>query len=89
MDGNADIIKLNEGDIFEAKLVQKYKGNNNPAKITAPRIFTLVEDSIAVPINKPKETADNPPARTAIIIMSQWFTQRQLNAKIINEAVKL
>ena len=89
MVGNADIIELSREDNLVAKLVQKYMGNKNPARIKATMILTLAGDSITAPINNPKETANNPPNKTAIIITSQWATQRQLNAKIIKEAVRL
>ena len=89
MVGNAVIIEFSTGDNLEAKLVQKYMGIKNPARIKATTILTLAGDSIMVPTNKPKETAHNPPTRIAIIIMSQWVIQRQLNAKIISDAIRL
>lgn len=89
MVGNAEIIEFSKGDNLDAILVQKYMGNKNPARIKAIMIFTFAGNSIMVPTNKPKETANNPPAKTAIMITSQWVTHRQLNAKIIDEAVRL
>ena len=63
---SVEMMEFSDGDNLEDKLVQKYIGNKNPARIRATVILTLAGVSIITPINKPKETAINPPAKTML-----------------------